>query len=155
MSVWSDFDQWVEDTFDPDTEFTPTFEEFMWSFVKLPGHLLRGPSTEDLLYFNLHLAHFGAHYAWHASRVGAYAAWDTFAGWRMSQMLSRPYRVAQVLATPVGLGAAVILGGTAYVAHKIHTDPDWQRRAQRLGSGMDFSSHWAQFDQSPNLVDCQ
>ncbi len=119
MSAWSAFDQWVGDTFDPDTDFTPTFEEFMWSFVKLPGHLLRGPSTEDMFYFNLHMLHFGAHYAWHASRVGAYAAWDTFAGYRMAQMLSRPYRVAQVLANPVGaVGAAGI-----YAGHRNVTQP--------------------------------
>ncbi len=122
MSAWSDFDQWVEDTFDPDTEFTPTFEEFMWSFVKLPGHLLRGPSTEDMFYFNLHLAHFGAHYAWHASRVGAYAAWDTFAGWRMANMLSRPYRVAQFLASPVvavGLGLVALGHGYSKTSSKV------------------------------------
>ncbi len=142
MSAWSDFDSWVEETFDPDTDFTPTWEEFAWSFAKLPGHLLSGPSTEDMFYFNLHMAHFGVHYAWHASRVGAYAAWDTFAGYRMASMLSRPYHVAQVLASPVGLGAAAIVGGSAYIAYKIHTDPSWQRRAQSLGSGMDFSAHF-------------
>ena len=46
--------------------------------------------------------------------------------------------VASVLAVP-----AIIIGGSAYIAHKINTDPAWQRRAQQLGSGMDFSAHFA------------
>lgn len=36
-----------------------------------------------------------------------------------------------------------LIAGTAYVAHKIQTDPSWQSKAQKLGSGMDFSSHFA------------
>ena len=139
-----DFSDPFWDTPGSDVEFSPTWEEFAWSFVKLPGHLALGgvPTTEELLYFNMHMVHFGIHYGVHAARVGTFAAWDTFAGYRMASMLSRPYHVASVLATPVGLGAAAIVGGSAYIAHKIHTDPSWQRRAQQLGSGMDFSSHF-------------
>ncbi len=143
------FLDWVEET--QDTEFSPTFQEFMWSYVKLPGHMLRGPSTEDLFYFNIHMAHFGAHYAWHASRVGGYAAWDTFSGWRMSQMLSRPYRVAKVLANPV---AAVGAAGLVAAHHTLTSPPPtaalaaepgqtswWRSVAQGLTGGFGTGSY--------------
>ncbi len=142
------FLDWVEET--QDTEFSPTFEEFMWSYVKLPGHMLRGPSTEDLFYFDLHMAHFGVHYAWHASRVGGYAAWDTFAGWRMSQLLSRPYRFAKIMANPFG---AVAAAGIVAAHHTLTSPPPgvfaaepgqtswWRSVAQGLTGGFGTGSY--------------
>ena len=59
-----DFSDPFWDTPGSDVEFSPTWEEFAWSFVKLPGHLALGgvPTTEELLYFNMHMVHFGIHY---------------------------------------------------------------------------------------------
>lgn len=54
-----------------------------------------------------------------------------------SEPLVAAANVAAVLAVP-----AIIVGGSAYIAHKINTDSAWQKRAQQLGSGMDFSSHF-------------
>ncbi len=45
-------------------------------------------------------------------------------------------RFAAVASVPV-----VIVGGSAFIAHKIQTDPSWQSRARDLGRKMDFSPH--------------
>jgi hypothetical protein len=121
----------IERIYNPmnDPDFTPTFGEFLWSFVKLPGHILMGPSTEDLFYFNLHMVHFGAHYSWHASRVGAYAAWDTFAGWRMFQRLKGGW-----MTTPTGLIAATTAIGVAS-AVELHSDSTTLDLVSSLGGG--------------------
>ncbi len=129
-------------------DFTPTFEEYLWSHVP----------TWDNLQARLHIynpwghrdeekAVYHAIDSWlalgvasaHASRSGWFAATNTLHGYRMMQAMSR----ASLLANPVVLGAVAVVGGSAYVAHKIHTDPSWQSRAQELGSGMDFSSHFS------------
>ena len=96
-----------------------------------PGHL----GTLYRAFFSR--AHLGASYA------GTNAFADTMFA---IKVYSEPFvavarfttNVAGYLAVP-----AVIVGGSAYIAHKIHTDPSWQKRAQELGSGMDFSSHFA------------
>ena len=45
-------------------------------------------------------------------------------------------RVASYAAVP-----AIIIGGSAFIAHKVHTDPSWQSRARDLGKTIDLSPH--------------
>ena len=36
---------------------------------------------------------------------------------------------------------AIIVGGSAFIAHKVQTDPSWQARARDLGRTIDLSPH--------------
>ena len=45
-------------------------------------------------------------------------------------------RFASYAAVPV-----VIVGGSALIAYKVHTDPSWQSRARDLGRTIDLSPH--------------
>ncbi len=96
-----------------------------------PGHL------GTLYRAFLSRAHLGAAYA------GTNAFDDTMFALRT---YARPITVPigyVAPALPLLAGAAVVLGGSAYIAHKIQTDPSWQSRAQELGRNMDFSFHFA------------
>ena len=132
MSLWSE-------------DFTPTFEEYLWSHVptweNLSMRVLNlnpwGPRDEEKAFYH-------AIDAWlllgitaaHAQRVGWYAATNTLHGYRVMQAASR----VGMLANPVVAGTLATVGGAAYIAYKIETDESWASRARRLGSGMDFSS---------------
>ncbi len=131
--------------FMPSDEFTPTFEEYLWSHVPTWSNISArlniynpwGPRDEEKAFYHamdswLVLGVTAAH----AQRVGWYAATNTVHAYRMMQTASR----VGLLANPVVLGAAVTVGGAAYIAYKVETDESWASRARRLGSDLDFSS---------------
>ncbi len=131
--------------YSPSEEFTPTWEEYVWSHVptwhNLSMRVLNlnpwGPRDEEKAFYHAidsWLA-FGIAVA-HAQHSGWYAATNTVHGYRMMQAAHR----LTFLANPVVLGTAVTVGGAAYIAYKIETDDSWASRARLLGSGMDFSS---------------
>ncbi len=129
----------------PSEEFTPTWEEYVWSHVptwhNLSMRVLNlnpwGPRDEEKAFYHAidsWLA-FGIAAA-HAKYSGWYAATNTVHGYRMMQASHR----LSLLANPVVLGAAATVVGAAYIAYKIETDESWASRARDLGSGLDFSS---------------
>ncbi len=132
MSIWSE-------------EFTPTFEEYLWSHVPTWENLKArvnvfnpwGPRDEEKAFYHAIDSWLAVGItAAHASRVGWYNATNSIHAYRMMQTMSR----VGMLANPVVAGTLATLGGAAYVAYKIETDESWASRARRLGSGMDFSS---------------
>ncbi len=136
MPIWSE-------------EFTPTFEEYLWSHVPTWENLKAranvynpwGPRDEEKAFYHaidswLALGIVAAH----AQRVGWYNATNTVHAYRMMKTADNLRKGAILLLNPVVAGTLATVGGAAYIAHKIETDESWASRARRLGSGMDFSS---------------
>ncbi len=131
--------------YSPSEEFTPTFEEYLWSHVptweNLSMRVLNlnpwGPRDEEKAFYHAidSWIAFGLMAA-HAQRVGWYAATNTVHAYRVMQTASR----VGMLANPVVAGTLATVGGAAYIAYKIETDESWASRARELGSGLNFSS---------------
>ena len=133
--------------YSPSEEFTPTFEEYLWSHVptweNLSMRVLNlnpwGPRDEEKAFYHAIDAWLALGItAAHAQRVGWYGATNTVHAYRMTQAASR----ATVLANPVVLGTAAIVGGGAYVGHKIMTteqDDPWHDMLQTIGENIRFS----------------
>ncbi len=130
--------------YSPSEEFTPTFEEYVWSHVPTWENLesrlnIYNPwvaDEEKAFYHAIDSWLILGFTAFHASRVGGYVATNTVHGYRLMQAASR----VGMLANPVVAGTLATVGGAAYIAYKVQTDESWASRARRLGSGMDFSS---------------
>ena len=133
--------------YSPSQDFTPTWEEYAWSHVPTLTNLnarlnIYNPwghrDEEKALYHAIDswavLGMAGAHAYFH----GWYTATNTVHAYRLMQAASR----AALIANPVVLGAAAIVGGGAYVGHKIMTtepgDP-WYHTLQNLGENISFS----------------
>ena len=134
-------------SFAPSEDFTPTWEEYVWSHVptwhNLSMRVLNlnpwGPRDEEKAFYHAidSWLILGAT-ALHASRVGGYAATNTVHAYRLMNAASR----LGLLGNPVVLGAAAIVGGGAYVGHKIMTteqDDPWYHMLQDLGENISFS----------------
>ena len=131
----------------PSDEFTPSFEEYLWSHVPTLDNLnarlnIYNPwghrSEEKALYHAVDswvaLGVAGTHAYFH----GWHAATNTLHSYRMMQAMHR----ATLLANPVVLGTAAIVGGGAYIGHKImNTKPGdpWYNMLQNIGENIRLS----------------
>jgi hypothetical protein len=134
-------------SFAPSEEFTPTWEEYVYSHVPTWHNLTMrvrnlnpwGPRDEEKAFYHAvdSWLLLGATAA-HASHVGWYAATNTVHAYRLMQAASR----ASMLANPAVLATAAVVGGGAYVGHKIMTteqgDP-WYHMLQTLGENINLS----------------
>ncbi len=130
-------------------EFTPTFEEYLYSHVptwhNLSMRVLNlnpwGPRDEEKAFYHAIDAWLALGLtAAHAQRVGWYHATNTVHAYRLMKAADNFRKGAILLSNPVVVGALATVGGAAYIGYKIETDESWASRARSLGSGMDFSS---------------
>ncbi len=106
--------------------FTPTFEEYIWSHVKAPWARFfamdpRTPwedqetidyRTEKLFYHNIDMALALGGFAYHAYRVGGYAATNNLHFYRIMQSMHRIHWVVTnpAISIPLALSVGAALG---------------------------------------------